>query len=159
MTSNTRLVELTADTVDAACAISVRADQQHLVEPVARSLAEAYVHQDIAWPRLIVDGDRPVGFVMAFFDVPFTADPPGVSRAGLWRLNIDAARQSGGYGRFAVRAVGEEVRRRGWKRLTATWHPGPDGPEAFYRRLGFRLTGEMSGDQVVGELDLEQGRV
>lgn len=44
------------------------------VAPVAQSLAEAYVHPDIAWPRLVCDGERVVGFVMAFFDVPFTFD-------------------------------------------------------------------------------------
>ena len=47
-----------------------------------------------------------------------------------------------------------EIRRRGGTRLTATWHPGEDGPEGFYLGLGFRLTGEMSGDEKVGELEL-----
>jgi diamine N-acetyltransferase len=35
-----------------------------------------------------------------------------------------------------------------------TWAEGEGGPEEFYLRLGFRRTGEMSGDEVVGELDL-----
>lgn len=33
-------------------AVRVRADQEHLVEPVATSLAEAYAHGSVAWPRL-----------------------------------------------------------------------------------------------------------
>lgn len=149
-----RLVELSPDNIDDALGISVRPGQEHLVAPVARSLAEAYVHPDHAWPRLIVEGERPVGFVMAFFGIPFAADKPGVTRAGLWRLAVDGSAQGRGYGRFAVRAVGAEVRRRGWTRLTATWHPGEEGPGEFYRRLGFHLTGETSEDEVVGELPL-----
>lgn len=38
--------------------------------------------------------------------------------------------------------------------MTTTWHPGADGPESFYLKLGFQPTGETSGDQTVGELDL-----
>ncbi|MFD9129496.1 GNAT family N-acetyltransferase [Kitasatospora sp. NPDC059571] len=151
-----RLEEITPGNVDAAIGLSVRADQQHLVAPVVKSLAEAYAYGDLAWPRLIVDEGRPVGFVMAFFDIDFAADGRGADlRSGLWRLNIAAGEQGRGYGRFAVRAVGAEIRRRGGTRLTTTWHPGADGPEDFYLGLGFRPTGETSGDQRVGELALD----
>ncbi|RZU72449.1 diamine N-acetyltransferase [Micromonospora kangleipakensis] len=152
--SSPRLEKITTDNVLAACAIAVRPDQEGLVAPVARSLAEAYVQPDVAWPRLIVDGDRPVGFLMAFFNVPWREDDPTDVRSGLWRLNIAANQQGRGYGRFAVESLAEEVRRRGSTRLITTWVPGEHGPERFYRRLGFRLTGELSGEQVVGELDL-----
>jgi diamine N-acetyltransferase len=53
-----------------------------------------------------------------------------------------------------VEAVGAEARRRGQRRLTVLWVPGEDGPEGFYRRLGFRRTGEELHGQVVGELEL-----
>ncbi|GGW10142.1 hypothetical protein GCM10018980_33590 [Streptomyces capoamus] len=113
------------------------------------------MHPGVAWPRLILDDDRVVGFLMAFFDIDFAGDGTGTDiRSGLWRLNISAEEQGRGYGRFAVQAVADEIRRRGGTRLTACWHPGSDGPEAFYLGLGFRLTGEMSGDQCVGELEL-----
>ncbi|MCZ7414693.1 MULTISPECIES: GNAT family N-acetyltransferase [unclassified Streptomyces] len=155
MTSTLRLEKITAANLDAATDLRVRPDQEHLVEPVAKSLAEAYVHPDIAWPRLILDGDRPVGFLMGFFDVDWKDDGTRTDlRSGLWRLNIAAGEQGRGYGRFAVEAVAAEIRRRGGNRLTVTWHPGEDGPEKFYLRLGFRPTGETSGGQTVGELDL-----
>ncbi|AUG78127.1 acetyltransferase [Kitasatospora sp. MMS16-BH015] len=150
-----RLEPLTPDNLDAALALRVRPDQEHLVAPVAKSLAEAYVHPETAWPRLILDGDRVVGFLMAFLDIDFAGDGSGSDlRSGLWRLNIAADAQARGYGRFAVEAVATEIRRRGGTTLTTTWHPGPDGPEAFYLALGFRPTGELSGDQTVGVLDL-----
>ncbi|MFJ8489737.1 GNAT family N-acetyltransferase [Streptomyces sp. NPDC094038] len=154
MPSLPRLEEVTTANLKTALSIRVRPDQEQNVEPVAESLAEAYVHPaGVAWPRLIVDGDRAVGFLMAFLDIDWRADGTLV-RSGLWRLNIDAAEQGRGYGRFAVAAVAAEIRRRGGKEMYVTWHAGPDGPEDFYLRLGFRKTGEVSGDQPVGMLEL-----
>ncbi|MEV0223277.1 GNAT family N-acetyltransferase [Streptomyces sp. NPDC050704] len=150
-----RLEQVTPDNIDAACRLTVRPDQERFVSPVVKSLAEAYVQPDVAWPRLILDGEEPVGFVMAFFDVRFAPEnPDDRPRSGLWRLNIADGRQGCGYGRFAVESVCEEIRRRGQSRVTVTWAEGEGGPEPFYLRLGFRRTGEMSGDQVVGELEL-----
>ncbi|MYZ09491.1 GNAT family N-acetyltransferase [Streptomyces sp. SID2999] len=150
-----RLAEVTSANLEAALAVRVRSDQEHAVEPVAHSLAEAYVHPaGVAWPRLILDGDEAVGFLMAFLDIDWRGDGGSVRRSGLWRLNIDAARQGKGYGRFAVDSVAAELRRRGCGELYVTWHPGADGPGGFYRRLGFRTTDETSGGQTVGVLDL-----
>ncbi|MFF5334114.1 GNAT family N-acetyltransferase [Streptomyces sp. NPDC013181] len=155
MTTALRLAEITAGNLDAAIALRVRPDQEHLVDPVVKSLAEAYVHREAAWPRLVLDGDRPVGFLMAFLDIDFADDGTGRDlRSGLWRLNIAAGEQGRGYGRFAVEAVAAEIRRRGGSRMYVTWHPGDDGPEGFYLGLGFRPTGETSGGETVGVLEL-----
>ncbi|WP_406096578.1 GNAT family N-acetyltransferase [Streptomyces sp. NBC_01013] len=155
MPSPIRLVPVTSDNVEAACALTVRPDQSGLVKPVAWSLAQAYTTPETAWPRLIADGETLVGFVMAFLDVRFNpGKPDDPLRSGLWRLNIAAAEQGRGYGRFAVGAVNDELRRRGSTRTTVSYVPGVYGPEEFYRKLGFRPTGELSGDQVVAELEL-----
>jgi diamine N-acetyltransferase len=152
-----RLEKITPDNVLDACRLKVRPEQEGLVAPVAQSLAEAYAQPEIAWPRLIVDGEEPVGFVMGFFMVRLHPDiPEDRLRSGIWRLNVAADQQGRGYGRFAVLGVCEEIRRRGQSRATVTWVPGEKGPERFYLRLGFRLTGERSGDEVVGELDLTE---
>ncbi|WP_330259137.1 GNAT family N-acetyltransferase [Streptomyces murinus] len=149
-----RLEEITPRNFETAIGIRVRTDQEHAVEPVERSLAEAYVHPPgVAWPRLILDGTRPVGFLMAFLDIDWYGDG-SVRRSGLWRLNIAAGEQGRGYGRFAVASVGAEIRRRGGSELYVTWHPGTDGPEGFYLRLGFGKNGETSGGQTVGVLGL-----
>ncbi|MDI3099326.1 GNAT family N-acetyltransferase [Streptomyces enissocaesilis] len=155
MTTRTglRLEEITPANFEAATGIRVRPDQEHAVEPVTTSLAEAYLHPGVAWPRLILDGDRPVGFLMAFFDIDWYGDG-SVRRSGLWRLNIAAEEQGRGYGRFAVESVAAEIGRRGGERCYVTWHPGPDGPEGFYRGLGFRTDGETSEGQTVGVLEL-----
>ena len=147
-----RLALVTPDNVLDACRLTVRPEQEGVVAPVAVSLAEAYVHPGTAWPRLVTDGDGGpvVGFVMGGFDED-NEEP--AFRCGIWRLNVAASAQGDGVGRFAVRAVAEEARRRGSERLTVLWVRHDHGPEGFYLRMGFRPTGELFG-QVVGELAL-----
>ncbi|GAA2583499.1 GNAT family N-acetyltransferase [Winogradskya consettensis] len=146
-----RLEVITPENYEAALDIAVAPGQEDLVAPVVKSLAEAYVFPEFAWPRLICDGDRVVGFVMAFVGIPWS---DGGRRSGLWRLNIAADAQGAGYGRFAVAAVCDELRGRGSSRAYVTWEPRAGGPEGFYLRLGFRATGEVSHGQTVGVLDL-----
>jgi diamine N-acetyltransferase len=139
-----RLAELTADNIDAAIRLELRPGQERFVAPVVRSIAEAYVHPT-AWPRVVVDDDQVVGFVMANFDPGNEQD---AFRCGIWRLNVAAAAQGQGVGRFAVDAVTDEARRRGQTRLTVLWEKGPDGPEGFYLKLGFVPVGELFGEVV-----------
>lgn len=75
-TASLRPGKVTPDNVLAACRRAVAPEQERFVPPVARSLAEAYVQPGTAWPRPVFDGDRPVGFVMAFFDVRFDLASP-----------------------------------------------------------------------------------
>ncbi|MFC8367193.1 MULTISPECIES: GNAT family N-acetyltransferase [unclassified Streptomyces] len=156
MTTTTalRLEEITPKNLKAALGIRVRPDQEIAVAPVVNSLAEAYVHPDSAWPRLIMDGDRAVGFLMAFLDIDWHEDGGSVIRSGLWRLNIAAEEQGKGYGRFAVQSVAEELRRRGAREFYVTWEPGDNSPEGFYLNLGFRKNGEVAEGETVGVLDL-----
>ena len=147
------LEPVTASNVEDALALRVAPEQEHVVRPVATSLAEAYVHPDVAWPRLVVDDGVVVAFVMALLGSAWEDDPTDV-RSGLWRLNVDQGRQGRGYGRFAVHEVCEELRRRGADACFVTYHLGAGTPEPFYRRLGFVPTGEVSGDQAVARLGL-----
>ncbi|GAA3560417.1 GNAT family N-acetyltransferase [Microlunatus spumicola] len=147
------LEPVTPANLDDALAIRVAPEQEHLVRAVVTSLAEAFVHPDIAWPRLVVDDGVAVAFVMAFVDSAWEDDPTDL-RSGVWRLNVDRAHQGRGYGRFAVLAVCDELRARGSDACFVTYHRGEGSPEPFYRRLGFRATGETSGDQEVAVLAL-----
>jgi diamine N-acetyltransferase len=148
MRSGLRLERVTLENVRAACKLKLRPDQENLVAPVAWSLADAYAARDIAWPRLIYDGDRLVGFIMAAFD---PANPETLYHCYLWRLNISAEHQGSGYGRFAVESLCQEATRRGQHRVTVSYHQQENGPEGFYKRLGFRPTGEHNQGEVVAE--------
>jgi hydroxyquinol 1,2-dioxygenase len=147
-----RLATVTRENVRAACALEIRPEQQGTVAPVARSLAEAYAVGDVAWPRLVYDGDQVVGFIMGAFGAD---DAEEIYRSYIWRLNVAAQAQGRGYGRFAVQAFCAEARRRGHRRVKVSWVPHEHGPEEFYLRLGFRKTGEIRYGEVVGELLLD----
>jgi diamine N-acetyltransferase len=148
MRTDLRLNPVTQENVRSACKLELRADQDHLVAPVAWSLAEAYTVPDVAWPRLIYDGDQLVGFIMAAFA---TGHENPVFHSHLWRLNIGAAHQGKGYGRFAVEELCREAMGRGHNRLTVGYHAGPGGPEVFYERLHFRPTGEQNKGETIAE--------
>jgi len=148
MRAGLRLEPVTQDNVRAACTLKLRPGQDDLVAPVAWSLADAYTLPDIAWPRVIYDGDQLVGFVMAAF-APDHENP--LFHCYLWRLNIGAEHQGQGYGRFAVEQLCQEAARRGHQRLTVSYHAGQHGPEAFYGRLGFHPTGEYNEGETVAE--------
>ncbi|WP_405576456.1 GNAT family N-acetyltransferase [Streptomyces sp. NBC_01092] len=151
MSSSLYLAMVTPHNIDAACRLRVRPGQERFVDPVVTSLAEAYAYGNVAWPRVICDGEELVGFVMAGFDPVHPVQP---YRSYLWRLNIAADRQRQGYGSFAVAAVCAEARRRGQRRLWVSWQPGDGGPEPFYVQLGFRITGEVVDGEIVAEREL-----
>lgn len=142
--SDLRLVELDADNLPAAVRIPPAVDEKAYVAPVVFSIAEAYV-TPTAWPRVIMDGDEVVGFVMANRD-PDNEIPE--FRGGLWRLNVADEAKGRGVGRFAVERVCDEARRRGYEQITVLWDPADDGPEKFYLRVGFEKTGELFGETV-----------
>lgn len=146
-----RLELVTQENVRKACDVKVLATQEKFVAPVAVSLAEAYVYGDVAWPRVITDGDRVVGFVMVAVQPD---EPIEAYRFCLWRLAIDAAEQGKGYGRFAVAEVMAEGRRRGVDKLHVTWMEGDGGPAGFYQSLGFVTTGEVLDGETVAAIPL-----
>lgn len=142
--STLRLVELDSENLPAAIGIPPRVGDKAYVAPVVFSIAEAYV-TPTAWPRVIVDGDEVVGFVMANWD-PDNEIPE--FRGGIWRLNVADEAKGRGVGRFAVEQVREEARRRGYDKITVLWDPADDGPGQFYLRVGFEKTGELFGETV-----------
>ncbi|MFB9891841.1 GNAT family N-acetyltransferase [Planobispora takensis] len=152
MSSSLRLEQVTRDNLGAALKIRIRPEQEGTVAPVERSLAEAYASRETAWPRLICDGEEVVGFIMGNFEFD---SPIDFFQCGIWRLNIAAEHQGKGYGRFAVRELCEEARRRGAKRVTVLWEEHEHGPEEFYLKLGFRPTGQVFEGEIVAELLLD----
>ena len=109
-----------------------------------------------ACPRMwsIHAGDDLVGFVMISDGIPtetLAADDDHVGPYYLWRLLIDERFQGRGYGRAAVEAVAEYVRRRpGGDALLTSCAAGDGSPLAFYLHCGFEPTGEVKwGEEIL----------
>lgn len=140
------LREITKDTFHIFCDLSVAAHQKTFVAPNAYSLAEALFNQERAWFRGIYADETPIGFLML-------DDQPHLPEYYLWRLMIDIRYQGNGFGKRAVDLVIEHVksRPRATELLTSI---EPGGPQGFYEKLGFALTGEFDDEEAMMSLKL-----
>ena len=149
-----RLEELTAKTIVAARNLALKPGQESFLQPETYVHSEAQLDPAASWPRVVVDGedgDDVVGYIMGTFD-PNASDD--YLRAALWRVNVEASAQGKGVGRFAVKALADEARRRGFTRLTVVWASGEAGPEEFFKAVGFELVGETPYGEKLGALTL-----
>lgn len=146
-----RLEELSARTIVAANGLTLRPGQDKFVEPTSYSIADATVDPLTSWPRVVLDGDEVVGFIRGNFD-PENSQPE--FRSCIWRINVSADVQGAGIGKFAVLALADEARSRGFTQLTVIWESGEDGPEEFFLRVGFKVIGETQYGEQLGALAL-----
>ena len=146
-----RLEELSARTAAAANGLTLRRGQEQYVTPPTYAIADAYVDPITSWPRVVLDGDEVVGFIRGNFDPSNTEEE---FRSCVWRVNVAADAQGKGVGTFAVLALAEEARSRGFAQITAVWEPGDDGPDQFFRSVGFEVTGETQYGESFGILKL-----
>lgn len=114
--------------------------QKKQVAPNAVSLAQAYVHSDVAWPRVIVENDRVVGFIMLELDAK---DIPEYNRPGhyIWRMMIGKQYQNKGYGTQTLDLIKNKCQKEGLKSLYVSCSMGHDMPYQFYVNNGFMDTG------------------
>lgn len=145
-----RLEELSASNISAVNRLSLKPGQEQFIAPVSYSAAAAVMDPAADWQRAVMDGDTLVGFIHAHFD----PDAAEEFRSCIWRINIDAAHQGKGVGTYAVRATADEARKRGNTTLTVIWESGQDGPEQFFRWIGFEVIGETAYGENIGSLAL-----
>jgi len=146
-----RLEELSAKNIVAANNLTLRPGQEQFVTPTSYAIADAYIDPRTTWPRVVLDGDTVVGFVRGNFDPD---NPMEEFRSCIWRINVSADAQGSGVGTFAVWAVADEARARGFERLTVIWEPGEEGPEDFFLAVGFTVIGETQYGEHIGALNL-----
>jgi diamine N-acetyltransferase len=146
-----RLEELSAKTIVAANGLSLRPGQEQFVTPPSYAITDSYFDPTPSWPRVVLDGDTVVGFIRGNFDPEATQEE---FRSCVWRVAVASDAQGTGVGKFAVWALAEEARSRGFERLTAIWEPGEDGPEQFFLRVGFTITGQTQYGENIGALGL-----
>ena len=82
-----RLEELSATTIVAVNALSLKPGQEQFIAPTSYAVAGAVTNPATAWQRVVLDGDEVVGFVSANFDDDADEDR---FRSVLWRINVDA---------------------------------------------------------------------
>jgi len=149
--SDLRLEELTASTIAAANSLTLKPGQEAFIQPETYTQSEQDLDPSGSWPRVVLDGDRVVGYIMGAFDADANEE---FLRAALWRVNVAAEAQGSGVGRFAVKAFAEEARRRGFDHVTVVWASGEEGPEEFFKAVGFARVGETPYGENLGELKL-----
>ncbi|MDP3130146.1 MAG: GNAT family N-acetyltransferase, partial [Bacillota bacterium] len=87
--------------------------QKKCVASNVKSLAQAYVNLNDAWPRAVYHGEEPIGFIMLHLHpddhIP-EADRPAMY---LWRLMIAGPHQGKGYGKTVLDMLVEKGRVEG----------------------------------------------
>lgn len=152
---------------DIVC-LKVSRDQKSFVASNKDSIVEAYaaIESDCtAFPFGILDGDKPVGFLMIGFNVAalyeFDEDTeaPEVYKNNytIWRFMIDKRYQKRGYGREALQLAVDFIRT--WpcgkaESCAVSWEPDNKTAAKLYHSFGFVENGEMEGDEIVAVLSL-----
>jgi len=145
------LQELTAQTIVAANNLTLKPGQEAFIEPETYTHAEDKLDPAGSWPRVVLDGDKVVGYNMGAFDED---SPEEYLRAAVWRVEVADGAQGTGVGRFAIQAFADEARSRGFDRATVVWASGPDGPEEFFKAVGFQIVGQTPYGENLGALQL-----
>lgn len=127
--------------------LDVSGDQRSFVATNLRSLAQAYVFQDVAKPYAIYDDDVMVGFAMFHVD-------SAKGEYWLWRFMIDKRHQNKGYGKAAMGAIINHFASIGAKAVKLCFEPDNHVAEKLYTKCGFYRNGEMEDDEIVMQLDL-----
>jgi diamine N-acetyltransferase len=148
---NLKLEELSAKTIVAANTLTLKPGQEAFVAPTSYAIAESYFNPVTEWPRVVLEGDDVVGFIRGHFDPE--SDQPEF-RSCIWRITVAANQQGKGVGRFAVLALAEEAKSRGYSELTVLFDEGAAGPGEFFHKLGFVDIGYTRYGEVISELKL-----
>ena len=146
--SKVTLREITGETLRPILKLSKTLSelQQTHVADNAVSIAQAHFEPH-AWFRGIYADDTPVGFIMLYIG-PEDEIPGNPTAWFLWRFMIGGAYQKMGFGRKSLEIVYDMVRGQGGKELIVSCHPGSDGPEGFYRKLGFVPNGKWYDEEL-----------
>ena len=137
-----QLVEITNQNLKACLDLYDTLDdiQKTHVAPNAVSLAQAYINQDIAWPRVIVNQDQIIGFLMLELNAE---EIPPYNQPGhyIWRFMIGKPYQKKGYGKQVISLIIDKCREEGMKSLYVSCTMEQDMPYQFYIKNGFMDTG------------------
>ncbi|ESW94913.1 acetyltransferase [Mesorhizobium sp. LSJC268A00] len=148
MSTDIRLVSVTAANRAVVAALELAPDQMDFVASNAESLDEAETDGD-ARPRVVMAGDRIVGFLM--YEAP--EDDDG---ARIYRFMIDRVHQGQGYGKAALREVLDEIMGLGHiSHVSICYEPGNEAARRLYRAAGFVEEGLDEDGEMIADLALQ----
>ena len=142
---NITLRIITEDNWRECIALKVSKDQEKFVATNENGLALAYAHKEMQ-PRAIYAGDEMVGFIM------YAKDPDD----GVYYINrfmIDEKHQRKGYGEKALSILLKELKENDVKSVDIIHKPDNEVAIKLYNRLGFKLTDQRLGDDVISTLN------
>lgn len=148
------LVELVHENARPYAELVTHRYHEEFVSPNPTSFRHALLPEEVdgarvvPWFRGIAADGVPVGFVMLALVTETFPDPY------LWRFMIDRWHQRRGIGGRVMSMLIEQLRGEGHERLMTSWGVGPGSPELYYRRLGFKPTGNMIDDEFEAALVL-----
>ncbi|MER9299781.1 GNAT family N-acetyltransferase [Mesorhizobium sp. M0621] len=146
-TADIRLVAVTEANRALVAALELAPEQMDFVASNADSLEEAETDED-ARPRVIMAGDRIVGFLM--YEAPRDDD-----EARIYRFMIDRASQGRDYGKAALREVLDEIQGLGHvSRVSICYEPENDAARNLYRSAGFVEEGLDEDGEMIADLVL-----
>lgn len=125
-------------------------DQKKAVAPNVVSLAEAYISEGLAWPRVVYLNEIPIGFVMLRLKLSNikSEDQPAYY---LWRMMIKKDYQDQGYGKKVIDNLIKKCQEDHQKYLYVSTTTHAPMPLKFYLSCGF----ENTHDTLDGELILK----
>ena len=151
-TIDIRIAPVTPATSTLVTALQLAPEQMDSVASNADSLREARSDRD-AQPRVIMAGDRVVGFLM--YEAPRDDD-----EARIYRFMIDRAWQGRGYGKAALREVLKEIAGLGHiGHVSICYEPENEAARQLYRTAGFVEEGlDEDGEMIADLVLLRDGR-
>ena len=145
-TREIRLVSVTKANRTQVTALELAPEQMDFVASNADSLEEAESDED-ARPRVVMAGDRVVGFLM--YDA-------SDDEAMIYRFMIDRAHQGKGYGKAALRELLDEIRDLGHVReVSICYEPENEAARHLYGAAGFVEQGLDEDGEMIAILPVD----
>ena len=139
-----RLHKINEQNFNECVGLKVKDSQKGFVADNVYSLAQAWLHCDIARPFAIYDDDAMVGFIM--FDYDENDD-----ECGVWRFMIDEKYQGEGRGKAAMAAALEYIKQNpSFCTARLSYEPANAVAEKLYLSFGFIPTGKV----IDGEIEM-----
>ena len=126
--------------------LRVRKDQEHFVSDSYKLLARAWAYRDSRSRAFVIyDDDVPAGMAL-YYDIE------DLDAYDLSQLFIDERYQGRGYGTKASEMILSLMEEDGrFDKVILCYIEGNEAARHLYEKLGFRLTGETDGDEIIME--------